>query len=75
MELIIAPGIVFLDEPTTGLDASTATSVMKLLKEYDNFIATIQYSIFLFFSIKFESTRPCDNCFNPSAKIFHLQIV
>ena len=33
MELIVAPGILFLDEPTTGLDASTATSVMKLLKE------------------------------------------
>ena len=48
MELIIAPGIVFLDEPTTVLDASTATSVMKLLKEYDNFIITIQYNIFCF---------------------------
>jgi len=34
MELIIAPGILFLDEPTTGLDASTARSVMKLLYEY-----------------------------------------
>ena len=34
MELIIAPGILFLDEPTTGLDASTATSVIRLLKEY-----------------------------------------
>jgi len=33
MELIISPGIVFLDEPTTGLDAGTAVSVVKLLKE------------------------------------------
>ncbi|XP_065906205.1 broad substrate specificity ATP-binding cassette transporter ABCG2-like isoform X2 [Dysidea avara] len=33
MELIISPGIVFLDEPTTGLDATTAVSVIKLLKE------------------------------------------
>jgi len=39
MELIIAPGILFLDEPTTGLDASTATSVMKLLKEYVSYLA------------------------------------
>ncbi|XP_065906213.1 broad substrate specificity ATP-binding cassette transporter ABCG2-like isoform X1 [Dysidea avara] len=33
MELIISPGIVFLDEPTTGLDATTAVSVVRLLKE------------------------------------------
>ena len=31
MELIIAPTVLFLDEPTTGLDASTANSVMRLL--------------------------------------------
>ena len=31
MELIVEPGILFLDEPTTGLDASTAMSVMQLL--------------------------------------------
>ena len=34
MELIISPDIIFLDEPTTGLDAATAISVIKLLKEY-----------------------------------------
>jgi len=33
MELIIAPKILFLDEPTTGLDASSAISVIRLLKE------------------------------------------
>ena len=33
MELIIEPQILFLDEPTTGLDAYTAVSVIKLLKE------------------------------------------
>ncbi|XP_065906231.1 broad substrate specificity ATP-binding cassette transporter ABCG2-like isoform X2 [Dysidea avara] len=33
MELIISPDIVFLDEPTTGLDSSTAISVIKLLKD------------------------------------------
>ena len=34
MELITTPGVLFLDEPTTGLDASTANSVMKNLKKY-----------------------------------------
>ena len=33
MELIISPNIIFLDEPTTGLDATTAVSVVKLLKK------------------------------------------
>lgn len=33
MELITTPGILFLDEPTTGLDASTANAVMLNLKK------------------------------------------
>ena len=32
MELIISPPVLFLDEPTTGLDANTANSIMLLLK-------------------------------------------
>lgn len=34
MELITTPGVLFLDEPTTGLDASTANSVMLNLKRF-----------------------------------------
>ena len=31
MELIVSPGIIFLDEPTTGLDAATAMTVVEIL--------------------------------------------
>lgn len=34
MELITSPAVLFLDEPTTGLDSFTAHSVMSLLKRY-----------------------------------------
>ena len=34
MELITAPTVLFLDEPTTGLDASTANAVTLLLKRF-----------------------------------------
>ncbi len=33
MELIIEPQVLFLDEPTTGLDARTAVSVVQLLRQ------------------------------------------
>ena len=31
MELVIAPAVLFLDEPTTGLDSTTAWAVINLL--------------------------------------------
>ncbi|XP_076812978.1 broad substrate specificity ATP-binding cassette transporter ABCG2-like isoform X2 [Clavelina lepadiformis] len=56
MELITAPTVLFLDEPTTGLDASTANAVMILLKRLGNRGRTIilsihqpRYSIFRLF--------------------------
>lgn len=45
MELIIDPSVLFLDEPTTGLDASTANSVLLLLKKMANNGRTIILSI------------------------------
>uniref|UniRef100_A0AAR2LYE4 ABC transporter domain-containing protein n=1 Tax=Pygocentrus nattereri TaxID=42514 RepID=A0AAR2LYE4_PYGNA len=45
MELIIDPSVLFLDEPTTGLDASTANSVLSLLKRMSIHGRTIILSI------------------------------
>ncbi|NXW70924.1 ABCG2 protein, partial [Hirundo rustica] len=45
MELITDPAILFLDEPTTGLDASTANAVLVLLKRMSKQGKTIIFSI------------------------------
>ncbi|XP_036619302.1 broad substrate specificity ATP-binding cassette transporter ABCG2 [Trichosurus vulpecula] len=45
MELICDPSILFLDEPTTGLDASTANAVLLLLKRMSKQGRTIIFSI------------------------------
>ncbi|XP_073679175.1 broad substrate specificity ATP-binding cassette transporter ABCG2-like [Garra rufa] len=45
MEMIFDPPVLFLDEPTTGLDASTANSVLMLLKRMANSGRTIILSI------------------------------
>ncbi|NWQ80714.1 ABCG2 protein, partial [Columbina picui] len=45
MELITDPAILFLDEPTTGLDASTANAVLLLLQRMAKQGKTIIFSI------------------------------
>uniref|UniRef100_UPI00398F26ED broad substrate specificity ATP-binding cassette transporter ABCG2 n=1 Tax=Pristiophorus japonicus TaxID=55135 RepID=UPI00398F26ED len=45
MELIIDPPVLFLDEPTTGLDASTALAVLMLLQRMSRKGKTIIFSI------------------------------
>nr|XP_033799609.1 broad substrate specificity ATP-binding cassette transporter ABCG2-like isoform X2 [Geotrypetes seraphini] len=56
MELITEPPVLFLDEPTTGLDASTASAVLLLLKRLSKKGRTMilsihqpRYSIFKLF--------------------------
>ncbi|CAF3591918.1 unnamed protein product [Rotaria socialis] len=45
MELVLSPKILFLDEPTTGLDASTACEVMECLRDLSRKGCTIVFSI------------------------------
>ncbi|XP_067858772.1 broad substrate specificity ATP-binding cassette transporter ABCG2-like [Heptranchias perlo] len=45
MELITDPPVLFLDEPTTGLDSNTAKSVLTLLKRLSRCGRTIIFSI------------------------------
>ncbi|CAF4061728.1 unnamed protein product [Rotaria sordida] len=45
MELVLAPKIFFLDEPTTGLDATTARNVMQCLSDLSKEGRTIIFSI------------------------------
>ncbi|XP_012936225.1 broad substrate specificity ATP-binding cassette transporter ABCG2 [Aplysia californica] len=45
MELIISPPVLFLDEPTTGLDANTANSVLMFLRRLSRRGRTIIFSI------------------------------
>ncbi|XP_014679027.1 PREDICTED: ATP-binding cassette sub-family G member 2-like, partial [Priapulus caudatus] len=45
MELIISPTVLFLDEPTTGLDANTANTVMLILANLAKKGRTIIFSI------------------------------
>ncbi|XP_059165208.1 broad substrate specificity ATP-binding cassette transporter ABCG2-like isoform X2 [Physella acuta] len=45
MELIISPPVLFLDEPTTGLDANTANTVLMFLKRLSRRGRTIIFSI------------------------------
>lgn len=45
MELITSPTLLFLDEPTTGLDSNTANSIMGLLHRLSRTGKTIIFSI------------------------------
>lgn len=46
MEMILNPPILFLDEPTTGLDANTANSIVLLLYKYADAATALLHNIF-----------------------------
>ncbi|XP_059190069.1 broad substrate specificity ATP-binding cassette transporter ABCG2b [Centropristis striata] len=45
MELITSPSLLFLDEPTTGLDSNTANSIINLLQRLSRRGKTVIFSI------------------------------
>uniref|UniRef100_A0A671PIS5 ATP-binding cassette sub-family G member 2-like n=1 Tax=Sinocyclocheilus anshuiensis TaxID=1608454 RepID=A0A671PIS5_9TELE len=45
MELITSPSLLFLDEPTTGLDANTANAIIELLQKLSKKGKTVIFSI------------------------------
>ena len=75
MELVLSPTVLFLDEPTTGLDSSTAQSVMECLEQ----LSKKGRKKFIDFSLKFRSfivfQNRYDHLFDTSTSIFHLQTI
>ncbi|EAN96748.1 ATP-binding cassette protein, putative [Trypanosoma cruzi] len=45
IELVASPSLIFLDEPTTGLDAFTALHLMKIFKELTSLGTAVVFSI------------------------------
>ena len=75
MELVLSPDVLFLDEPTTGLDSSTARNVMECLHRLSRkgrtlLSLTLRHPL-LFTSLSFRH----DHLLHPSAEIFHLSTV
>lgn len=46
MELITSPTLLFLDEPTTGLDSNTANSIIALLHRYKLILITLHHPVY-----------------------------
>ena len=73
--MIVSSEILFLDEPTTGLDITAAISLIRLLKEYVHSYVTFAMYIKHSYFLQFESTRSSYYPFRTSTKIFYLQII
>ena len=76
MELVLSPDVLFLDEPTTGLDSSTARNVMECLHRLSRkgrtpFSLTLLTLTLILSCLSFRH----DHLLHPSAEIFHLSTV
>lgn len=60
MELITSPTLLFLDEPTTGLDSNTANTIITLLHRY-TLLHPGYYSIY--FNIALACSVTCKNLY------------
>ena len=57
MELVVGNRILFLDEPTTGLDVCSALSMIKLLKKYVSMCVLSQYSYNELYNMHLEQVK------------------
>lgn len=71
MELITSPSLLFLDEPTTGLDSNTANCIVALLHRCNTTLNLINY----FDQSKKKKTNSTTYLTTPTNVLMHFQAV